>query len=231
MHIYQIDTIYRSNRSKNSSGVIWGHRGSKGHKTHTCVYAWDPLPMLCGQIPSWSQGSKGHFHQNCSNLSILNSLTIILKHMHELETPTYVVGSKINLGSLGILQKRAGFVSFQRHTVLVLLLSGNTSFSYTSRHPILTKLGQRDRYLDHYSGTNNGGVRGHDGVTRVKKVIFTKKASSPTEYLALTGDLCICISLTPSTKVITLKIHPGSLGVTGVKRSFSPKRHQVLQNT
>ena len=39
--------------------------------------------------------------------------------MHELETPTYVVGSKINLGSLGILQKRAGFVSFQRHTVLV----------------------------------------------------------------------------------------------------------------
>ena len=80
--------------------------------------------MLWGQIPTWghlgSQGSKGHFHQNCSNLSILNSLTIILKHMHELETPTYVVESKINLGSLGILQKRAGFVSFQRHMVLVL---------------------------------------------------------------------------------------------------------------
>ena len=140
MHIYQIDTIYRSNRSKNSSGVIWGHRGSKGHfQLKGCnssmlpsmilrhmVYAWDPLPMLWGQIPTWghlgSQGSKGHFHQNCSNLSILNSLTIILKHMHELETPTYVVGSKINLGSLGILQKRAGFVSFQRHTVLVTII-------------------------------------------------------------------------------------------------------------
>ena len=121
------------------------------------------------------------------------------------------------------------FLSF--FLFLLLLLSGNTSFSYTSRHPILTKLGQRDRYLDHYSGTNNGGVKGHDGVTGVKKVIFTKKASSPTEYLALTRDLCICISLTPSTKVITLKIHPASLGVTGVKRSFSPKRHQVLQNT
>ena len=102
---------------------------------------------------------------------------------------------------------------------------------FTCRHLILTKLGHSDRYLDHYSGTNNGGVRGHDGVTGVKKVIFTKKASSPTEYLALTGDLCICISLTPSTKVITLKIHLGSLGVTVVKRSFSPKRHQVLQNT
>ena len=108
--------------------------------------------------------------------------------------------------------------------------SGNTSFSHTSWHLILTKLGHSDRYLNHYSRTNNDGVRGHDGVTGVKNVIFTKKASSPTECVAWTRDLCICVSLTPSTKVITLKIHPGSLGVTGVKRSFSPKRHQVLQN-
>ena len=114
--------------------------------------------------------------------------------------------------------------------LLLLLLSGNTSFSHTSRHSILTKLGHSDWCLNHYSRTNNGGVRGHNGVTGVKNVIFTKKASSPTECVALTRDLCICISLTPSTKVITLKIHPGSLGVTGVKRSFSPKRHQVLQN-
>ena len=66
--------------------------------------------------------------------------------------------------------------------LLLLLLSGNTSFSHTSLHPILTKLDQSDQYLDHYSGTNDDGVRGHDGVT-------------------------------------------------GVKRSFSPKRHQVLQIT
>ena len=32
------------------------------------------------------------------------------------------MGSKVNLGSLGILQKRAGFVSFQRHTVLVIIM-------------------------------------------------------------------------------------------------------------
>ena len=75
----------------------------------------------------------------------------------------------------------------------------------------------------------NGGVRGHDGVTGVKKVIFIKKASSPTEYLALTRDLCICSSLTPSTKVMVLKNCQGSFGVTGVKSSFSQKRHQVLQ--
>ena len=110
-------------------------------------------------------------------------------------------------------------------------LSGNTSFSHTSLHPILTQLGQSDQYLDHYSGSDNDGVRGHDGVTGVKKVIFTKKASSPTEYLASMRNLCISISLTPSTKVMVLKNHPGSFGVTGVKRSFSPKRHQVIQIT
>ena len=87
----------------------------------------------------------------------------------------------------------------------------------------MTKLGESDQYLDHYSCTKDDGVRGHYEVTGVKKVIFTKKASSPTEYVALMRDLCICFSLTPSTKVMVLKIHPGSFGVTGVKRSFSLK--------
>ena len=149
-------------------------------------------------------------------------------------------GLTCNLGSVRVRSLKAGRIRrLWRQQCLVLsffllsffLLSGNTSFSHTSLYPILTKLSQSDRYLDHYSGTDNGGVRCHDGVTGVKKVIFIKKASSPTEYLALMRDLCICISLTPSTKVMVLKIHLGSFGVTGVKRSFSPKRHQVLQNT
>ena len=110
-----------------------------------------------------------------------------------------------------------------------LLSSGNTRFSHISLHPILTKLGHNDRYLDHYSGKKDGGVRGHHGVTGVKKVICTKKASSPSDYVALTRDLCICSSLTPSTKVMVLKNCQGSFGVTGVKSSFSEKRHQVLQ--
>ena len=111
----------------------------------------------------------------------------------------------------------------------LLSSSGNTRFSHISLHPILTKLGHNDWYLDHYSGTNDGGVRGHHGVTGVKKVICTKKASSPSDYVALTRDLCICSSLTPSTKVMVLKNCQGSFGVTGVKSSFSQKRHQVLQ--
>ena len=112
---------------------------------------------------------------------------------------------------------------------LLLLSSGNTSFSHTSLHLILTKLAHSDRYLNHYSHTKDGGVRGHYGVTGVKKVIFTKNASSPSDYVASTRDFCICSSLTPSTKVMVLKNCQGSFGVTGVKSSFSPKRHQVLQ--
>ena len=111
----------------------------------------------------------------------------------------------------------------------LLSSSGNTRFSHISLHPILTKLGHNDWYLDHYSGTKDGGVRGHHGVTGVKNVVCTKKASSPSDYVALTRDLCICSSLTPSTKVMVLKNCQGSFGVTGVKSSFSQKRHQVLQ--
>ena len=119
--------------------------------------------------------------------------------------------------------------SFLSSFFFLLLSSGNTRFSHISVHPILTKLGHNDRYLDHYSGTKDGGVRGHHGVTGFKKVICTKKASSPSDYVALTRDLCICSSLTPSTKVMVLKKCQGSFGVTGVKSSFSQKRHQVLQ--
>ena len=145
-----------------------------------------------------------------------------------LKPSIFVSGSNVNLGSTWGHPGRVR--RLWRQQILVLSSSGNTSFSHTSRHLILTKLGHSDRYLNHYSRTNNDGVRGHDGVTGVKNDIFTKKASSRTECVAWTRDLCICVSLTPSTKVITLKVHPGSLGVTGVKRSFSPRRHQVLQN-
>ena len=75
------------------------------------------------------------------------------------------------------------------------------------------------------------GSFGVTGVTGVKKVIFTKNATSPTNYRVWSCDSCTYISLTPSTKVMGLKIHPGSFGVTGVKRSFSLKTLLLLQFT
>ena len=109
------------------------------------------------------------------------------------------------------------------HLVKNLLLSRNTSFSHTFLHLILTKLCQSDRYLNHYLCTNDDGVRSHDGISGVKKIIFTKKASTPTDDIALTRDLLLGISLIPSTKVTFLKINPWSFGVAGVKRSFALK--------
>ena len=68
---------------------------------------------------------------------------------------------------------------------------------------------------------------GSFGVTGVKKVIFTKKASNPSDYVALTRALCTCSSLAPklcqnhqwgkgykSYQQFYLK---GQVGVTGVK--------------
>ena len=75
-------------------------------------------------------------------------------------------------------------------------------------------------YKSYHIKNSSGVIWGHRG----QKVIFTKNVSTQTDYIAWTHDLRICISLTPSTKVITLKIHLGSFGVTGVKRSFSPKK-------
>ena len=109
-------------------------------------------------------------------------------------------------------------------TCLVLLSSGNTSFSHTSLHLILTKFAHSDRYLSHYSHTKDGGVWGHYEVTGVKKVIFTKNASSPSDYVASTRDFCICSSLTPSTKVMALKNCQGFIwGHWGQKFIFPKK--------
>ena len=195
--------------------------------------------MLWGQMSIW--GHLGHWGQKVifTKNAITSPCYIAWSYMVTLTYPlasdplSHLQDQQASWGQSGVeVSKPAGYAvcdgnvssSFFLSCFFLssFFLSGNTSFSHTSRHPIQTKLGQSDQYLDHYSGTNDDGVRGHDGVTGVKKVIFTKKASSPSECVALTRDLCICISLTSFTKVITLKINPGSFGVTGVKRSFWP---------
>ena len=103
--------------------------------------------------------------------------------------------------------------------------SVNTSKSYISdmTWPILTRLGHKYRLTIPFMWHDQIRVKGHVGVTGVKKVIFTKNATSPTDYRVWSCDSCTCISLTPSTKVMGLKIHPGSFGVTGVKKVIFTK--------
>ena len=167
----------------------------------------------------------------------MHYLFYVTKYIHVIHTlASHLQNKQGNWGQSGVdVSQPAGYavcdgnMSSSSFFFLLLLSSGNTSFSHTSLHadfdqtcsqwpvpwPLLRHRqwwGQRSRW-------------GHWG----QNVIFTKKASSPTEYLALTRDLCICSSLTPSTKVMVLKNCQGSFGVTGVKSSFSQKRHQVLQ--
>ena len=80
----------------------------------------------------------------------------------------------------------------------------------------------------------SNGSRNSPAVTwghRGQKVIFTKNAISPSHCMVWPWDSCILISKIPSTKVMGLEIHPGSLRVTGVERSFSPKMLFLLQIT
>ena len=73
------------------------------------------------------------------------------------------------------------------------LSSVNISKSYISdmTWPILTRLGHKYRLTIPFMSYDQIGVKGHVGVTGVKKVIFTKKVSSPTGYVAWSRDLCI----------------------------------------
>ena len=72
-----------------------------------------------------------------------------------------------------------------------------------------------DTFYKSYGSRKSAGVNwGHRG----QKVIFNKKAISPSYYMVRSCDSWSFINLTPSPKVMDLEIHPGSFGVTGVKR-------------
>ena len=80
---------------------------------------------------------------------------------------------------------------------------------------IFTKLGQKQVWVDGYK---TYGSKNSSGVTTgVKKMILRKTLLLlQITWYGLVTNLS-CNGLTLSTKVMGLKIHPGSFGVTGVK--------------
>ena len=50
-------------------------------------------------------------------------------------------------------------------------------------HPILTELGQNNQWVSGYKSYQQFDLKGHVGVTGVKKVIFTENASPPTCFI------------------------------------------------
>ena len=69
-------------------------------------------------------------------------------------------------------------IIFYRVLLLLLLLLSSSFCQHVNisetLHSNLTKPGLNDQYLDRYSHTNNDGVKGHGGVTGVKKVKIPK---------------------------------------------------------
>ena len=131
---------------------------------------------------------------------------------------TKVMGLKIHPGSFGVTGVKR---SFSLKTLLLLQFTGygHVTHVHASAWPPL--------YKSYGSKNSPGVIWGHRG----QKVIFTKNATSPTDYRVRSRDSCTYIRLTPSTNVMGLKIHTGSFGVTGVKRSFSPKMLLLLEIT
>ena len=200
IHVHQLETLYLCYGVKGQPGVIWGHRGQKVIFTKNAT-STDYMAWLC------------------------NSCIYI----HKLETLYSIHGVKVNFGSLppaNIMRLCPDlFPDLVSSSSSSSSSSVNTSKSYISdmTWPILTRLGHKYRLTIPFMSHDQIRVKGHVGVTGVKKVIFTKNATSPTDYRVWSCDSCTCISLTPSTKVMGLKIHPGSFGVTGVKKVIFTK--------
>ena len=85
---------------------------------------------------------------------------------------------------------------------------------------ILTKVGQNDQWVIGYKSYQQFDLKGHVGVTGVKKVIFTKNVSSHLYYVAGSHNSCILISIVFSIKVINHRSIRGHLGHRGQKCEF-----------
>ena len=113
MHIRQQDTLYKSYGSRNSAGVIWGHRGQKviftkmffSFRLHGMVvglmhiHQLDTFYKVMGlEIHPGSFGVTGvkkvHFHQKFCFFIRLHGMVMGLTHIHQLDTHYKRFGSR-----------------------------------------------------------------------------------------------------------------------------------------
>ena len=196
--------------------------------THTWASAWDPPSLLVDQMSIWGStwGQPGRVRRLWRQQCLVLSSSFFWQHIFFTHFPTSDFDQTCSQWPVPwpLLRHRQWWGQRSRwghwgqkghfHQ------KGIKSYRILSIDAWLMHMNTLDPLYKSYGPKNSSGVIwGHGGL----KVIFTKKASSPSEYVALTRYLCICISLINSTKVMVLKIHPGSFGVIGVKRSFSLK--------
>ena len=143
--------------------------------------------MLWGQMSIWghlgSLGSKGHFHLKCYNSSILQSMTIRLIHVHQLETLYLRYGVKCQSGVIwGPWGQK---VIFTKHAYNSSVLHGMTIR--------LIHVDQLETlYLCYGLKWQSGVIWGHWG----QKVIFTKNAIICPCYIAWSYMVTLTYPLT-----------------------------------
>ena len=198
IHVHQLQTIYLCYGVKCQSGVIWGHLGQKVifSKNATSATEYMVLSALCNIV------------YPCYHVTHKYALTWD-SQLHSLVQGQLGITSADRVRRLW--RQHVSSFFFCQHFKDLYLWHALTDFDQTWYQVPLPP------------PKHDPGVKGHVGVTGVKKVIFTKNATSPTDYRVWSCDSCTCISLTPSTKVMGLKIHPGSFGVTGVKKVIFTK--------
>ena len=111
-------------------------------------------------------------------------------------------------------------LSFWQHAFFTYFSTSDSDQTW-SKWPVPWPLLRLKRWWGQRSRWGHWGQKGH----------FHQKGIKSYRMRSIDAWLMYMNKLDPLYKSYHIKIHPGSLGVTGVKRSFSPKRHQVLQNT
>ena len=135
------------------------------------------------------RGQKVIFTKNATSTDYMAWLCNSCIYIHKLETLYSIHGVKVNLGS----HPPANIMRLCPDLFPDLLLLSTLQLTYISDMPwpILTRLGHKYRLTIPFMSYVQIGVKCHVGVTGVKKVIFTKNATSSTDYVAWSHDLCM----------------------------------------
>ena len=143
---------------------------------------------------NWFKGIKGVQLCACSHFSgyTTNLFTCRLTYLAPFARAQFLVklgGFRLTYFFLAIsffLLKLGGFrltYFFLAISFFLLLLLLTICFFFHMLYQILTKLGQNDQWVTNYKSYQQFDLKGHVGVTGVKKVIFTENATPPTCFI------------------------------------------------
>ena len=149
---------------------------------------------------NWWKGIKGVQLCACSHFSgyATNLFTCRLTYLAPFARAQFLV-------KLGGFRLTYFFLAISFFLLLLLTIC----FFFHMLYPISTKLGQNDHWVSRYKSYQQFDLKGHVGVTEVKKVILKENATPPTWFIGFWRNLVRITSRQVPTKVInslTLKV-------------------------